>query len=186
MSATSTIPAPRVHPVYGYLAEFRDHLTLLAAVRTARAEGYTVMEAYTPLPLHEVGHALGHKNRLPLIVLIGGITGALVGFGMQYYISVIDYPLNIGGRPYNSWPSFIVITFEMTILFAALAAVLGMLGLNGLPHPYHPVFNVPGFQLATNNRFFLMILSRDPRFDLQRTRELLESVEPLSVSDVPH
>lgn len=173
-------------PVYGYLAEFEDDATLLDAAHAARGEGYTIMEAYTPLPIEELAHALGHKNRLPLIVLCGGIVGAVVGFGMQYWTAVIDYPMNIGGRPLNSWPAFIVITFEMTILFAAFSAVLGMLALNRLPMPYHPVFNVPEFELASRNRFFLMILSRDPRFDLQRTRAFLEGRSPLAVSDVPH
>jgi hypothetical protein len=173
-------------PVYGYLAEFADGERLLEAARRSRAEGYTVLEAYTPLPMEEVAHAIGHKNRLPLVVLCGGIVGALVGFGMQYYASVHAYPINIGGRPLNSWPSFIVITFEMTVLFAAFSAVLGMLALNKLPMPYHPVFNVPGFELASRNRFFLMILSRDPRFDLVHTRQFLQALVPLNLSDVPH
>jgi ActD protein len=170
---------------YGCLAEFADEHDLLDAIHRAHAEGYTVMEAYTPLPIEEVSHALGYKNHLPAVVLAGGVIGALGGFGMQYYVSVIDYPLNVGGRPPNSWPAFIVVTFEMTILCAALAAVLGMLALNGLPQPYHPVFNVPSFELASRNRFFLMILSRDPRFDSVRTRELLESVKSLQVAEVP-
>jgi hypothetical protein len=177
---------PERPPVYGYLAEFGDEHALLDGARAARAEGYTVMEAYTPLPLEEVAHVLGHKTRLPLIVLCGGLLGAVTGFGMQYYASVISYPINVGGRPLNSWPAFGVITFEMTVLFAAFAAVLGMLALNRLPQPYHPVFNVPEFELASRNRFFLMILSRDPRFDLASTRGFLEGLAPLSVSDVPH
>jgi len=185
ISVSSHTPKPRP-PVYGYLAEFEDDHALLEAAQAARADGYTVMEAYTPLPIEELAHVLGHKNRLPLIVLCGGILGAVVGFGMQYWTAVIDYPLNIGGRPLNSWPSFIVITFEMTILFAAFSAVLGMLALNGLPMPYHPVFNVPEFELASQSRFFLMILSRDPRFDLAQTRTFLEDRSPLRVSDVPH
>ena len=173
-------------PVYGYLAEFADDRALLQAARAARSAGYEVMEAYTPLPVEEVAHVLGHTNRLPLIVLCGGLLGSVVGFGMQYYASAISYPLNVGGRPLNSWPAFLVITFEMTVLFAAFAAVLGMLALNKLPQPYHPVFNVPEFELASRNRFFLMILARDPRFDLDRTRRFLEGQQPLSVSDVPH
>jgi hypothetical protein len=171
--------------MYGYLAEFAGGPQLLAAVRRSRVQGYTVMEAYTPVPMEDVAHALGLKNRLPLLVLGGGIFGALAGFGMQFWITVVDYPLNIGGRPLNSWPSFLVVTFEMTILFAALSAVLGMLLLNGLPQPYHPVFHVEGFELASRNRFFLMILSRDPRFDEAGTRAFLQGLEPLRVEEVP-
>jgi hypothetical protein len=177
---------PARPPVYGFLAQYSGEETLLDAIRRARAAGYSVLEAYTPVPLHEVSHALGYKNRLPFIVLCGGLVGALVGFGLQYWVNVIDYPLNIGGRPLNSWPSFIVVTFETTILFAALAAVLGMLGLNKLPMPYHPVFNVPAFTAASRDGFFLMILSRDPRFDMAHARGLLEETECLSVEDVPH
>ena len=173
-------------PIYGYLAEFRDGEHLIDGAVRARADGYTVMEAYTPIPMHEVAHALGYKSSLPWIVLAGGILGACVGFGMQYWISVVDYPLNIGGRPLNSWPSFIVVTFEMTILFAATSAVLGMLWLNGLPQPYHPVFNVPAFELASRNRFFLMILSRDPKFDMAHTKQFMAGLEVLHVSEVPH
>jgi hypothetical protein len=172
-------------PIYGWLAEFDDAEPLLRACKAARAEGYTVMEAYTPLPLHEVSEVLGHENRLPLIVLLGGIFGALAGFALQYWTSVVDYPIDVGGRPLASWPAFLVPAFETTILCAAGAAVFGMLALNGLPQPYHPVFNVPLFELASRNRFFLMILSRDPRFDMVRTREFLERQEVLTVSEVP-
>ncbi len=173
-------------PVYGYLAEFGDEHALLDAVRSARRAGYSVMEAYTPLPVEEISHELGYKNRLPWIVLGGGVFGALLGYGMQVYAAVHSYPINVGGRPLHSWPSFIVITFETTILCAALAAVLGMFALNGLPQPYHPVFNVPGFELASRNRFFLMILSRDPRFDLRATETFLAQLAPLSLSGVEH
>jgi len=173
-------------PIYGYLAEFADAHDLLDAVQRARAQGYGVMEAYTPMPIEEVAHALGYKNRLPLVVLCGGLFGALAGFGMQYWVSAVDYPLDIGGRPLNSWPSFVVVTFEMTILCASLAAVLGMLALNGLPQPYHPVFHVPLFELASRNRFFLMILARDPRFEMGATKSFLESLRSLTVAEVPH
>lgn len=174
------------YPIYGYIAEFRTGEDLLTATKASRAAGYTVMEAYTPIPMEEVAHALGHKTRLPLIVLCGGILGALVGFGMQYWMSVVDYPINIGGRPLNSWPAFIVITFEMTILFAAVSAVLGMFALNGMPKPYHPVFNVPGFELASRNRFFLMILARDERFDMDATRHFMNGLDPFLLQEVPH
>lgn len=173
-------------PIYGYLAEFHDGDELLAAAKSSRAAGYTVMEAYTPVPMEEVAHTLGFRTSLPWIVLAGGVLGACVGFGLQYWTSVIDYPMNIGGRPLNSWPSFIVVTFEMTILFAAASAVLGMLWLNGLPQPYHPVFNVPAFELASRNRFFLMILSRDPQFDMAGTKSFMDGLGGLSVKEVPH
>ena len=177
--------SPKSGDSFGFLAEFQNQDELLAAIHAGREKGYSKMEAYTPLPVHELTEALGYKDRLPLIVLIGGIVGALVGFGMQYWMTVIDYPLNIGGRPLNSWPSFIVVTFEMTILFAALSAVLGMLALNGLPQPYHPVFHVQNFELASRNRFFLLLLSRDPQFEMGRAQEFLEDHPCLSVRGVP-
>lgn len=178
-----TAPLP---PVFGVIAEFAESDDLVAAIRHARAAGFTRMEAYTPYPSHEVTEALGHKNRLPLIVLLGGIVGALAGFYMQYWMSAVDYPIDVGGRPYNSWPSFLVITFEMTILCAAGAAVLGMLALNGLPRPHHPVFSVEGFELASRNRFFLMIIHYDPHFDRDRAWRTLSETSPLSLQEVPH
>ena len=175
------------HPsCFGLLAEFTGSDELLDAVKKTRADGYEELEAYTPIPMHEISHALGLKNDLPLLVLAGGILGAVGGFALQYYASVIDYPVNVGGRPNNSWPSFIVITFETTILCAALTAVLGMLALNGLPRPHHPVFSVPRFEQASRDRFFLLIVSRDPRFDPNTTREFLETLQPLSLSEVPN
>ena len=182
MSAPKKLKAP----IYGYLVEFDDSDGLFSAAKAARADGYTVIEAYTPLPLHELSEILGYRNDLPLVVLVGGIVGAIVGFGLQYWASVIEYPINVGGRPFNSWPAFIVPTFETTILFAALSAVFGMLFLNGLPQPYHPVFNVQRFVEASRDRFFLMILSRDPKFDLQETRRFLAAQAPLSLEEVPH
>jgi len=172
--------------VFGLLAEFPDTKTLVAAIRACRGAGYTKMEAYTPFPVHEVWEALGHRSNLPRLVLLGGITGAIVGFGMQYFASVIHYPINVGGRPFNSWPSFIVITFEVTVLFAALTAVFGMLALNGLPRPHHPCFDVPEFELASRDRFFLLIPHYDPAFEADDARSTLAGTKPLSLSEVPH
>ncbi|MGZ6971540.1 MAG: DUF3341 domain-containing protein [Thermoanaerobaculia bacterium] len=184
-------PGPRVSGgelpphLYGVIAEFANADGLLHAVHATRKEGYQVVEAYTPYPIEELNDAIGHgPSRVPLLVLLGGIAGGLFGFGLQYWTSVIDYPLNIGGRPYNSWVSFIPITFECTILFAGIAAVLGMLVLNGLPMPYHPVFSVPRFQLASRDRFFLMILARDPRFRAGDTFRFMETLGASHVSDV--
>ena len=178
-------PKPKP-PIYGYIAEFEDPPSLLAAARKVKAEGYEVVEAYSPLPLHGLAEILGWRNHLPAIVFAGGVFGALAGFGLQYWVSVIEYPLNVGGKPFNSWPAFIVPMFECTILFAALAAVLGMFWLNGLPQPYHPVFNVPHFVEASRSRFFLMILSRDAKFDLAGTRRFMATLEPVSLEEVPH
>lgn len=176
----------RETPCFGLLAEFATSDELIRAIERSRADGYTLMEAYTPFPLHEVAHALGYKNRLPLLVFCGGLLGAVTGFALQYWTAVHAYPVNVGGRPLNSWPSFIVVTFEMTILFAALTAVLGMLALNRLPRPHHPVFDVPVFELASRNRFFLLIIARDERFELDATRALLEGTDSLSVAEVPN
>src|SRR5438309_2613922 len=180
--------AEPVHPptLYGLVAEFDEPTTLVAAAKKAYAEGYRRMDAYSPIPIEELHDALGfHHTRLPLIVLIGGIVGLLAGYGLEYWTSVIAYPMNIGGRPFHTWPSFIPVAFETTILGAALFAVLGMLALNGLPMPYHPVFNAPRFALATRDRFFLCIEAADPRFDRDRTGELLRGLGATEVSEVP-
>jgi hypothetical protein len=171
--------------IYGLLAEFEAPEDLVSAAERAYADGYRHMDAHTPFPVHGLAEAIGfHTNRVPLLVLIGGIVGAGVGFFSQYWASVIDYPINVGGRPLNSWPAFIPITFEVTILVAALTAVLGMLALNGLPQPYHPVFNAPRFALATRDRFFLCIEAADPRFDPVATRAFLEGLGAREVTDV--
>jgi hypothetical protein len=171
--------------IYGLIAEFDSPDALVAAARSAFAAGFRKMDGYSPFPVDGLSEALGfHRTRVPLIVLIGGIIGCLGGFFLQYWVSVIDYPINVGGRPLNSWPSFIPVTFELTILIAALSAFLGVLALNGLPMPYHPVFNVDRFELASRNRFFLCIESVDPKFDPDTTRKFLESVGPQGVYEV--
>lgn len=171
--------------VYGLMAEFEHGEDLLAAARRAYAEGYRRMDAYSPMPVEGVAEAIGFRGtRLPLIVLAGGLAGAALGYGMQYYLMAVDYPIDVGGRPLNSWPAYLVITFEMAILGAALTAVVGMLTLNGLPRPHHPVFNVPRFAHASRDRFFLAIEARDPKFDPDKTRRFLESLGPAEVMDV--
>ena len=167
------------------MAEFDDPTSLVTATERAHHEGYRCMDAYSPFPIEELHQALGAKHtKLPLIVLIGGLIGCIGGYTLQYWSSVIAYPLNIGGKPLHSWPAFIPVTFECTILAAALSCVLGMLALNGLPMPYHPVFSVPRFALASRNRFFLCIESGDPKFDLEGTRRFLETLNPREVSTV--
>jgi hypothetical protein len=177
-------PSGRSH-IYGLMAEFEHPQALVSAAHKAHAEGYRKMDAYSPIPIEELHEALGMQDtRLAKIVAIGGIVGAAAGYGLQYWASVIAYPLNVGGRPLHSWPTFIPVTFETTILAAALSAVLGMLALNGLPQPFHPVFNVPRFALASRNRFFLCIESKDPKFSMDGTRQFLESLGAREVSVV--
>src|SRR5438094_6650998 len=171
--------------LYGIMAEFDDATALVAAAQRAHQEGYRTMDAYSPFPIEELHEALGgHHTRLPLIVLVGGLVGCIGGYSLEYWVSAMAYPINVGGRPLHSWPAFIPVTFECTILVAALSAVFGMLALNGLPMPYHPVFNVPRFALASRNRFFLCIEARDKKFDLAETRRFLETLEPREVTAV--
>jgi len=167
------------------MAEFDSPGALVQAARAAREQGYRKLDAYTPFPIEELSDALHlHKNMLSLIVLIGGIIGGISGYLLQYYVTVWYFPINIAGRPLHSWPSYIIITFEMTILFAALATVVGLIGLCGLPMPYHPVFNVRRFAMASENRFFLCIEAADPLFQLEKTSGFLSSLEPKEVSEV--
>jgi hypothetical protein len=174
-------------PIYGLLAEFGDANALVTATRAAHDAGYVRMDAYSPFPIEELAEALGfRKTRLPIIVLIGGLIGGIGGYVLQYWTATTAYPINVGGRPLNSWPSFIPVTFELTILGAAIFAVLGMLALNGLPMPYHPVFNVPRFALATRDRFFLCIEARDALFDQAKTADFLRTLGARNVTEVAH
>ncbi len=171
--------------IYGLLAEFDTPTQMVEAARQVRDAGYTKTDAFSPFPLHEIDEALGiKKSILPYLVLCGGIVGLLTGLGLTTFVHVITYPIIVGGRPYFSLPSFIPPTFELTILFSAFTAVFGMILLNGLPQPYHPVFNVPRFALATREKFFLLIETKDPKFDYEATRSFMESLNPQEVFDV--
>ena len=173
--------------VYGLMAEFDDPTSLVNATHGAYREGYRCMDAYSPYPIEELHEALGsHHTRLPLVVLIGGLCGCIGGYALQYWASVIAYPVNIGGKPLHSWPAFVPVTFECTILVAALSCVLGMLALNGLPQPHHPLFYVPDFTRASRSRFFLCIQADDPMFDIDDTRTFLESLAPRRIIEVPY
>lgn len=174
-------------PIYGLMAEFDNPTDLVAAAQRVHDYGYKRIDAYSPYPIEELHEAMGlHGTKLPFLVLCGGILGGLAGYLLQYWTSVVDYPIPIGGRPLHSWPSFIPITFETTVLGAALTAVFGMLALNGLPMPYHPVFNVSRFALASRDRFFLCIETTDPKFDHDATWRFLESLKPKTIAEVPH
>jgi hypothetical protein len=174
------------HPVlYGVMAEFANPTDLVAAARQTYQAGYRRINGYSPYPIEELSEAIGFTHTsLPLIVFIGGVVGGLGGFLMQYWIEVINYPINVGGKPFNSWPAFIPITFECTVLVAAFSAVLGMLMLNKLPQPYHPVFNAPDFALATRDRFFLVVEANDPKYDHDAVVSLMKSLDATNVSDV--
>ena len=171
--------------LYGLMAEFEDPTALVDAARAAREAGFTKLDAYSPFPIEALTEALDlHDRKLPAVVLGGGILGGLAGYALCYWASVIEYPLNVGGKPFHSIPAFIVPAFETTILCAAFAAVFGMLALNGLPMPYHPVFNAPRFALASRDRFFLCIEAKDPKFDHDETWAFLTKLGPRVVMDV--
>lgn len=171
--------------LHGVMGEFETPEELLAAAKKAREAGYKHVDAYTPFPIEGLAHAIGfHWTAVPLITLIGGIGGALTGFGLQYWCSAITYPLNIGGRSLNSWPAFIPVTFELTVLGASIFAVVGMLALNKLPQPYHPVFNVERFAQGSTDRFFLVIEARDPKFNLAECSKFLQGLSAKFVAEV--
>jgi hypothetical protein len=171
--------------LYGVMAEFETSKALIAACKRARDAGYLKMDAYAPFPVEGLSEALGLKrNLVPLVTLIGGLCGGLGGFGFEYWVNVVSYPMNIAGRPLNSWPAFIPVTFELTVLGASLCAVFGMLAMNKLPHPYHPVFNVARFARVTSDRFFLCIEASDPKFNLAETARFLQSLGPAHVTEV--
>ena len=172
-------------PIYGMMAEFDSPSDLVAAAHKTHDAGYKKIDAYSPFPIEDLTEAIHCTNHVPLVTLIGACIGGLSGYLLQYWVAVITYPINVGGRPYHSWPSFIVVTFEMTILFGGISAVFGMLALNGLPMPYHPVFNVPRFAMATKDRFFLIIFSSDPKYSPADVRQFLEGLAPRSISEVP-
>ena len=170
---------------YGVLAEFATHEQLMLAAEKAYEAGFRKMDGFAPFPVEGLAEALGKKNRLPLLVLIGGILGGTGAYFMEWYANAISFPINIGGRPIHSWPSFIPITFELTVLAAALTAFFSSFALNGLPRPYHPLFNVPEFDRASQDRFFLCIEAADPQFHSEKTRNFLLGLNPLLVREVP-
>jgi len=176
---------PTETELYGIMAEFDEPESLIQAAQRVREAGYRNMDAYTPMPVEGLAEAIGFRSEaVPRLVFTAGLTGAAAGFGFMYWITVIAYPHNVAGRPLNSWPAYIPITFECMVLLACLTAVLGMLMLNGLPQPYHPVFNSIRFERASRDKFFLCIEASDPKFDEQATRQFLEELRPREVIDV--
>src|SRR5262245_47819589 len=181
-STSAKAPADKL---YGLMAEFDNPTALVEAATRARLDGYRDMDAYSPIPIEELNEALGlRRTRLPRLVLLGGILGGIAGFALEAWTQAIAYPMNIGGRPYISWPQFIPVTFETTVMGSAFTAFFAMWALNKLPMPYHPVFNVTAFDRASTDRFFLCIEATDSRFDRVGTRRFLESLHPIGVSDV--
>jgi hypothetical protein len=167
------------------MAEFSDHENLVAAAESAREDGFKCLEAYTPYPVEDLPHALGYRRTgIPSLVLLGGVIGAVGGYFMEWYAMAVDYPINVGARPFNSWPAYIPITFELMVLCASIVAIIGMLALNGLPRPHHPVFNLPEFERASTDRFFLCIEARDPKFDLAATKDFLSKLGANWVKEV--
>ena len=171
--------------VYGLLMEFLHPDELLTATKKVAAEGYKKIDAYTPFPVHGIDEAIGAKTVLPWLVFGGGLSGALTGFAMQVFASAVHYKINVGGKPLISWPSFMPITFELTVLFAASTAVFGMLILNGLPRLHNPLFNVPNFAMASQTSYFLCVQADDPKFDIDETSRFLEGLGPNTITEVP-
>lgn len=173
--------------IYGLLAEYDTVPGLVSAAEKAHERGYRRMDTYSPFPIEPAAEAIGfHKNRVALVVLIGGLLGGMGGYSLEYWVSVLAYPINVGGKPWHAWPAFIPVTFECTVLGAAISAFIGMLVMNGLPMPYHPVFNAPNFTAASKDKFFLCIEAADPQFDLSSTRRFLEETGPRIVTEVPN
>jgi Alternative complex III, ActD subunit len=170
--------------LFGISAEFRTHEELVHAAEEAYKWGFRRMDAYAPFPVEGLAEALGKKNRMPLLILLGGILGGTSAYFMMWFANVISYPINIGGRPLHSWPAFIPITFELTVLGASLTAFFFSLGLSGLPKPYHPMFNLPEFERASQDRFFLCIEADDPQFSPAHTREFLQRLSPMRIAEV--
>ena len=184
-AAAAPPSSPARAPLYGLIGEFDTPGDLVEAATRAREDGYVCMDAYSPFPIHEMTAALGmRRTKLPVVVLVGGLVGTGTALLMQWFASAVHYPVNVGGRPLASWPMFVPITFELTILFASLTAVFAMIGMNGLPMPYHPVFNAPRFALASRDRFFLCIEAKDPKFELERARRFLESAGAHDIAEV--
>ncbi len=185
MSAQTLAVDAEAPVLYGVVAEFETPEQIMDAATAVRKAGYTAVEAYTPFAVEGLDNIVGHQpTRLGFVTLIAGLIGMVLGFGMQWYANVVFYPLNIGGRPLNSWPNFIIITFEITVLFAAFASVIYMFIRNGMPRAYHPIFNTPGFENASRDRFFLCVEAKDSRFELQAVSDLLQRQSPLRVSEV--
>lgn len=174
-----------MNDLFGLAAEFEKHEQLFRAAKQAYAHGYRRMDGFAPFHVEGLAKTLGKRNWIPLFVLVAGIIGGIGAYYMQWYANVADYPINIGGRPLHSWPAFIPITFELTVLCAGLTAFFGSLALSGLPRPYHPMFNLPEFERASQDRFFLCIESRDPMFDTKKTREFLQTLKPLQIAEIP-
>lgn len=171
-------------PLYGYAAEFDDPTQLVDATRAVREAGYKHFEAYTPYPIRELEEIVPGWNPIAPLVLFGGIAGAVTAWIMQSWIAIVDFPINVGGRPLYSWPAFVPITFELTVLFASIAAFFGTLALCGFPLPHHPVFNLKQFARVSEDRFFLCVEARDRKFDLQKTAGMLEHFEPLELWEI--
>lgn len=172
--------------LYGIMAEFDSPEHLVQAAEKTRHAGFKRFDAFTPHPVEELHHAMGlERSILPWFVLVGGLAGFFGGLLMQWWINVHAYPLNIGGRPFNSWPAFMPVSFECTILLSAFTAVLGMFALNGLPQPHHAVFNVERFALASRDRYFICVEATDPKFDRKETASFLWSLQPANVAEVP-